>query len=329
MTTLPGFVDLQVNGHAGVDFTSADLTAEDFRQACRNLRRAGTAALLPTLITAPLDHLRRNLSLIASVAAEGEFAGRLPGIHLEGPFISTEAGATGAHDVRWIRRPAPAVFDDLQAAAGGAIRMLTIAADVPGAEQLARHAAQQGVCVSLGHHLAGEDDLRRLAAAGAKALTHLGNGLPHVLNRHPNPIWAGLAVDELTATIITDGHHLPPAVIQTFLRAKTPGGIVVVSDASPAAGLEPGTYEFLGNTVVLDASGRAYNPDKACLVGSAATILACMNYLAGLGLLAFEDLWAVGFTNPLRLAGLRDTDIDTVPLLRFDEPRRTFELLVP
>lgn len=327
MTALPGFIDLQVNGHAGVDFTADDLAPEDFRRTCRTLRRAGTAAFLPTLITAPLDRLRRNLSLIASVAGESEFAGRLPGIHLEGPFISAEAGAVGAHDVRWIRRPDPAVFDDLQAAAGGAIRMLTIAADVSGAEQLARHAAQQGVCVSLGHHLAGEDDLRRLAAAGARALTHLGNGLPHVLDRHTNPIWAGLAVDELTATIITDGHHLPPSVIQTFLRAKTPGRIAVVSDASPAAGLAPGTYEFLGNTIVLDASGRACNPDKDCLVGSAATMLACMNCLAGLGLLGFEDLWAVGFANPLRLAGLCDIDVDTAPLLRFDEPRARFELL--
>ena len=189
----PGFIDLQVNGFLGVDFSGPDLTAADFRKACREVLSRGTAAFLPTVITSPVEVLCRNLELIAETAGEAEFRGHLLGIHLEGPFISRRPGGVGAHNADWVLEPSIKIFDDLQSAARGQIRMLTIAADATGAETLAQHASRQGVCISLGHQLATEADLQRLARAGATALTHLGNGLPAMLPRHPNPIWAGLA----------------------------------------------------------------------------------------------------------------------------------------
>ena len=327
MKTLPGLVDLQVNGILGADFAAPGLTAEAFRRACRDVLQRGTAVFCPTVITAPVKCLQRNLSLIADVIAEAEFQGHIPGIHLEGPFLSRQPGAIGAHNADWMLDPSIETFDRLQGWANGRIRILTLAAELPGADDLARHASGGGVCVCLGHQLADEDGLARLAAAGATALTHLGNGLPALLPRHHNTIWAGLANDDLTATFITDGHHLSDAMILTFLRTKGVDRSVVISDASAMSGLPPGTYKSLGITAVLEESGRLYNPQRGCLVGSSATMLTCMNYLAAQNLLDLQDLWKVGFTNPLKLIGLSRSDVDTTNVLGYDEDRRQFELL--
>ncbi|NLF29784.1 MAG: N-acetylglucosamine-6-phosphate deacetylase [Planctomycetes bacterium] len=324
--TLPGFVDLQVNGFVGVDFSDAALTAEAFRRACRELLKRGTAAFLPTVITSPLQRLERNLALMAPILAEDEFAGRLLGFHVEGPFISSAPGAVGAHDVASVRHPSVELFDRLQQAAGGKIRLITIAAEVPGAERFARHAEAAGVTVSLGHQMAGQADLLRLVAAGATALTHLGNGLPEMIHRHHNPIWEGLANDDLTVMMIADGHHLPESMLRVYLRAKGPGRIVVVSDAAPIAGFPPGIYQTLGNTVVLEPSGLLRNPEKGCMVGSSATLLDCMNHLASLDVLDLDGLRQVGFANPLALIGLTADDVDTTETLRYDPVARRFDL---
>ena len=296
-----GFVDLQVNGFGGVDFSSPELTAEDFINACRQVLQRGTAAFLPTVITSPPELYQRNLPLMAEAMAAEEFAGRLLGFHIEGPFLSPLPGAIGAHNPEWIRLPDTDLLDRMQTWAGGKIRMITIAADSPGADDLCRHATDMGIVVSLGHHMATRDDLHRLAAAGAKALTHLGNGLPNKLNRHDNPLWAGLACDELTAMLIADGHHLPAGMLKVMLRAKGVENVVIVSDTSPIAGLPPGRYETLGNLAVLETNGLLHNPDRQCLVGSSATMRDCMNYLASLNLLTGEEIAAVGRVNPLRL----------------------------
>jgi N-acetylglucosamine-6-phosphate deacetylase len=327
MDSLPGFVDLQVNGYGGISFATPGLALEDARTACRGLLARGAAAVFPTVITAPLEVLRENLSLLNRLMSEPEFAGRLPGIHLEGPFISPSPGAVGAHDARWVVPAEPEVFDDLQAAAGGRIRILTLAADADGAADLTRHATQSGVRVALGHHLASEADLARLVEAGACFLTHMGNGVPAMLPRHSNPIWYALANDNLSATIIPDGHHLPPYVIKTFLRAKGPERLAVVSDAAALAGMPPGEYTQDGRSVVLEASGRLHDPAKGCLAGSSATILECMNYLSKLQLLSFDDLWAVGFDHPIALANLGVDDIDTSPRLRYEPSPARFHLL--
>lgn len=324
---IPGFVDLQVNGFVGVDFSAFDLAEDRFRHACREVLRRGTAAFLPTLITRPDEVYERNLPVIARVMAEPEFEDRLLGIHLEGPFLSSTPGAVGAHNPDWTRSPSPAFLDQLQKWAAGRIRLITIAAELDGAEELARHAVAQGVAVSLGHHTADEQDLARLAGAGATALTHLGNGLPNRVDRHRNPLWAGLAEDALTATIIADGHHLPPSVLKAVIRTKGADRVVVVSDASPFAGLPPGRYATADNAIVLEESGRLHNPEKGCLVGSSVMMIDCMNHLASLGLLDEDELVRVGFANPLRLAGVAPGRIRSDSPVAFDPAARTFRLV--
>ncbi len=303
MRLTTGFVDLQVNGFLGVDFSAPALTEADFVRACGALLAQGTAAFLPTVITSSLDTYARNLPLMTDVMARDEFQGRLLGFHLEGPFISREPGAVGAHNPAYVRAPDVALLEQLLDWAGGQVRLLTVAAELPGADDLARCAVERGIAVSIGHSLFTTTDLDRMADAGATALTHLGNGLPNVLPRHANPLLVGLAHDAYTAMLITDGHHLPAAVLKTAIRVKGVDRLVVVSDASPVAGMPPGRYHFLDNDAILEPSGRFHNPEKQCLVGSSATMAQCMAYLAGLGELSEEELVRVGCANPLKLIG--------------------------
>src|SRR5699024_7076675 len=135
-----------------------------------------------------------------------------------------------------------------------------------------------------------EKDLEQLVGSGARSLTHLGNGIPRLLPRHHNPLWAGIANDNLSAMIISDGHHIPPSILKTIIRTKGVSKTMVVSDASPVAGLPPGTYNTLGNDVILEDSGHLYNPETGYLVGSSSTMLDCMNYLCSLELLMPEEL---------------------------------------
>jgi N-acetylglucosamine-6-phosphate deacetylase len=325
--SIPGFVDLQVNGHGGTDFSAPDLAEEAFALACREVLARGAAAFLPTMITSPPDVYRRNLAIIGRACGRPEFQGRLPGIHIEGPFISQQPGAVGAHNPAWVLPPDVGLLERFQEWAGGRIRLLTLAADLPGAEDVARAAAAMGITVSLGHQMATDEDLARLVRAGAKALTHLGNGVPAMLARHPNPIWAGLACDDLAAMIITDGHHLPPSVIKAILRAKGAGRVIVVSDQSSATGLAPGRRRAFGTEVMLEESGRLHSPEKGCLAGSSATILECMNHLASLDLASVEELEAAGFYNPLALIGLEAGAVRSPRLIEFDAGAGRFGLL--
>lgn len=298
---IPAPIDLQVNGYNGVDFSSPNLTEDDFIRACREMLQAGTAAFLPTMITSPTEVYKRNLPIIARAVNSDEFRNRLLGIHLEGPFISPKDGARGAHKPDWVRKPDTAFLARLIDWSDNQIKMITIAAEVQGAAELASSAADSGIVVSLGHQMARTDDLRKLVDAGARALTHLGNGVPAVIPRHENPVWAGLANDNLTAMIITDGHHLPPSVIKTIIRTKTPARCILVSDSSPIAGLPPGSYQTLGQKVVLDPSGRLYSPKGGYLVGSSANLNQCINHLASLDLTTPDDLITMTHHNPLKL----------------------------
>ncbi len=297
---IPGFVDLQVNGYKGVDFSSTDLTEERFLFACRELIQNGTVVFLPTVITSSEETYERNLPIISKTIQRDDLKDHIPGIHLEGPFISDADGARGAHNSKWIRKPDLDFFDHLVEWADGNVKLLTIAAELENAERLCRHAVEKGVTVSLGHQLAGETDLQRLSESGASLLTHLGNGIPQTIDRHENSIWAGLANDNLSAMIITDGHHIPASLIKTIIRTKGVSNTIVVSDASPIAGRSPGNYTTLGNDVILDESGRLYNPETGYLVGSSSTMIDCMNYLASLQIVEENELLEMCIYNPLR-----------------------------
>jgi N-acetylglucosamine-6-phosphate deacetylase len=297
----PGFVDLQVNGFLGINFSAPGLSVDDVRRVTVELISRGTAAYCPTLVTSPIDVIEANLSVLAMSMDEPDLSPHLLGIHLEGPFLAE--ASKGAHCSEWLRTPDIDLFKKWQSAAKGRIKMLTLAPELPNAEQLIRHAADQGVVISLGHHMADDASIARAVNAGARSSTHLGNGITNELPRHPNPIWSQLCRDELTTMLITDSHHIPPEFIATVLKAKGAERVAVVSDSAPIAGLPPGDYDYFGASVILESSGRIKLKGGSSLAGSSATMLQCMNHLASLGLLSEDNLWRAGRENALSLLG--------------------------
>jgi N-acetylglucosamine-6-phosphate deacetylase len=294
-------VDLQVNGYMGVDFSSPLLNESDFVFACKKMIKHGVTAFLPTIVTSSEKLYEKNLSLIAKASEKQELKKHILGIHAEGPFISRVPGAVGAHNPKWTKKPDIEFLKKMQDWAQGKIKILTIAAELSNADKLCKYACKNNISIFLGHQDAQLNDLEKLADAGAKAITHLGNGMQNEVNRHNNILQYGLACDKLAATIITDGHHLPAHLIQTILRAKGVDKIAVISDASPIAGMRPGKYNVLGNIAVLENNGYLHNPQKKCMVGSSATLVECEKYIDSLSLLTKSQIKKVTYDNPLKL----------------------------
>jgi len=308
-----GFVDLQINGYKGINFVSANLSVDDIHNATRALMNAGTIAYCPTICTDNIKVYERSLKLFAKALQDRELSGHIPGLHLEGPFISAMEGARGAHPLKYIRRPDIELLKRFQDWAQGHIVLLTLAPETENAAALIKYAVRNGIRVSMGHHFAEDEVMENAVKAGVKACTHLGNGMPNMINRHNNPIWWQLACDDVFGMFITDGHHLPADLIKTALRAKTLEKFIVVSDSVYLAGLPPGTYKFLGRKVVLAPSGRTSFADTPYLAGSSANMMQCMNHLASLKLLTEKELWQVGRDNPLKFLGKNQAFLNKVP----------------
>ena len=321
--TKNGFVDLQANGYKGINFASPKLTIDDIYRVTRALTGAGTILYCPTLVTNSLKIYERNLRLFAKAINDKELKNRILGLHLEGPFISSLEGARGAHPPKYIRQPSIELLKRFQDLAEGHIILLTLAPETEGTIPLIKYASKIGIKVSMGHHFAEDEAMERAVKAGAKDCTHLGNGMPNMINRHQNPLWWQLACDNIYGMFITDGHHLPADFIKVALRAKTVEKFIVVSDSVDLAGLPPGTYKFIGRKVVLAPSGRISFAGTPYLAGSSANMIQCMNHLASLNLLTEEELWQIGRDNPLRLLGKKPSVLDKVqgPRVEFKNNR--------
>ena len=298
------YIDLQVNGFVGVDFSTTDLTYDSFMKAAEAIFASGTVTFLPTIVTSDVGLYARNIGIIREAAEKNSLLKNIPGVHLEGPFISRMPGAVGCHNPDFVRDCDPAWLMELVKISGNYIKMLTIAAELDGATDLIECATKANITVSLGHHLATGEDIVKCAKAGAKTLTHLGNGCPNMMDRHRNPVWAGLACDDLTAMLITDGHHLPGELVKCMARIKGADKIIVTSDAAPVAGLPPGRYHMLNNDAILEENGKFHNPEKGCLVGSSASMADCAKFLESLEIFSEEELHKVTFANAAKLIGL-------------------------
>lgn len=267
----PGFIDLQVNGYAGFDVNADDLSEETIFGLAARLLAAGTTTFLPTIITAPEIKILRAVETIARARdSYSDLAHAIPGIHLEGPHIAPEDGARGAHAAEHVRPPELHEFDRLQQAAKGLIRLVTLSPHWPDAPAYIHELTKRGVIVSLGHTSATLQQIRDAVDAGATLSTHLGNGIPAMLPRHPNPIWSQLADDRLRATFIADGHHLSAEALKVMLRAKTIDRSLLVSDSVALAGMPPGVYETpVGGRVEMHPGARLNIAGTEMLAGAA------------------------------------------------------------
>ena len=303
----PGLVDLQVNGFAGHDLNSGELTAETVVQLVAVLRARGVTTFLPTLITAPEASIVAALRAIAAArAADPLVAHAIPAVHVEGPHIAPEDGPRGAHPRDQVRPPDLAEFDRWQAACGGLVGLVTLSPHHAEAPAYVRALTARGVHVAIGHTQASDAEIRAVVEAGAALSTHLGNGIAAVLPRHPNPIWTQLAEDRLTASFIADGHHLPAEVFKAMLRAKGLDRAVLVSDAAAPGGLPPGFYDQpIGGRVELTADGRLGVPGTPFLAGAARPLAQDVALAIGMAGISLADALRLATANPGRFVGGR------------------------
>ncbi|MCL1888318.1 MAG: N-acetylglucosamine-6-phosphate deacetylase, partial [Kiritimatiellaeota bacterium] len=253
-----GLVDLQVNGYAGVDFNTPGLSVEDVRRARRLLRDEGITAFLPTLITNDLVVIERLADTLLAADDDSSSGAEILGLHLEGPFISPHDGARGAHPAAWVRPPDAEWLKRFQDRCAGRVRLVTFSPEWDDAPRFVEVARALGIRVAIGHTLATRAQIRDAVAAGATLSTHLGNALPPLLPRHPNPIWSQLAEDDLAVSLVGDGFHLPREFIETVLKVKGENAFLV-SDCTRFAGMAPGRYTTpIGGDVVLTPEGRLH-----------------------------------------------------------------------
>ena len=292
----PRLFDFQVNGFAGVDFQADELTQRDMEQAALALRRHGVAAILVTLITDEIDaHCRRLANLEKLCAASPLISEVVAGYHIEGPWLSPEPGYRGAHPADPMHAPSLGEFERMQAAANGRIRLITLAPEWPGSAECIAAMTRVGVHISLGHTNASEVQIDEAIRAGARFVTHLGNGTPLQLHRHDNVVQRLLARDELIACLIPDGVHLPPFVLRNFFRAKPRGKVLFTTDAMAGAGAGPGTYRIGRLEIEVGPDGIARQPGGQGFAGSTLTpdegVRRCANYL-GLSEEESARLWS-------------------------------------
>ncbi|WP_299931886.1 amidohydrolase family protein [uncultured Nocardioides sp.] len=299
LTVLPGVIDLQVNGVAGID-----LTAEPARlwEAGAALASYGVTAWLPTVITSDPDARDLALETYAAGPPAG-WRGSAPlGLHFEGPFIAP--ARKGAHPEQWLRLPSPELVEGWSRDAG--VLMATVAPELPGAIELVRELVGRGVRVAIGHTDATADDVVAAVDAGATSLTHLGNAMPPMLAREPGPVGVALGgtrpdVTRLVAGVIVDGHHLHPDVVTAMWRALGPSRFLTVSDTTAGLGLPEGRAR-LGDQEVVVSAGTVRLVDGT-LAGSAAGVMDCLRLLHATTGCSLEEAVATVTTTPADLVG--------------------------
>ncbi|NHW36598.1 amidohydrolase family protein [Paenibacillus aceris] len=302
----PGFVDLQINGYAGLDFNSLPITPHTTSRMTRALWKEGVTRFFPTVITNSEEAIKEAVAAIAQECEEDPVAGdAVAGIHLEGPFISPEDGARGAHSRLYVRPPDWTLFQRWQESARGRIKIVTVSPEWAEAEDFIRRCTDAGVLVSIGHTAAAPDQIARAVAAGASMSTHFGNGAHPVLPRHPNYLWEQLAAEQLWTSVIADGFHLPDAVLKVVMKVKGEKALLV-SDAVMFSGMQAGTYEsHIGGKVVLTPEGRLHLAEQPqLLAGSVQMLLKGVSHLVRRGLCSLGEAWEMASIRPARRLSL-------------------------
>ena len=322
----PGFIDLQVNGFAGVDYNSPTAPLENIASSIRTMFSTGVTRFFPTVITgSPEDMLGalQNLAFARETLVEGP---AMEAFHVEGPHISPHDGPRGAHPARWVRPPDFEEFKRWQDAAQGHVRLVTLSPEWPEAPNYIDKLALEGVVTSIGHTRATREQIAEAVRAGATLSTHLGNGADAVLPRHPNYIWEQLADDKLAASFIVDGIHLPDSFLNVALRAKGVERSVLITDAVMPAMCAPGSYRLGEVEVELKEDQRVVLRGGTRLAGSSLRMDRAISNVMRAAKLSLTEAIAMATVNPARVGriagrsrGLRPGDRSDVVRFRVED----------
>jgi N-acetylglucosamine-6-phosphate deacetylase len=291
----PGFLDLQVNGGFGLDFTTDPST---IWPVAAGLPQFGVTGFLPTVITSPLETIKKAQQILTAGPPAGWKGARPIGLHLEGPFLNP--GKKGAHNPAYLRHPSPA--DVVDWAPEIHVRLVTLAPELPWAGDLIAELARRGVIVSTGHSLATYDEAAAGFEAGARYTTHLFNAMPALHHREPGLVAAALADPRVTIGLIADGLHVHPALVSLIRQIAGADRLNLVTDAMAAMGMEPGEY-YLGDYQVTVGENSARLADgtlAGCVLSLDAILRAYVSFTGA----PLAEALATITTTPARLLGL-------------------------
>ena len=301
------YFDLQVNGYAGVDFNSLNLTMDQMERVCDKLLEDNVEGILITIITDDVENMVGKIKNVAKlIESSGRIKNIIKGIHVEGPFLNSENGYRGAHPEQWIVPASIDITKNLLEAGDGNIKLFTLAPENDKNFDVIRFLTSQGIVVSAGHSNADMDELKGAIDNGLKMFTHLGNGTPSTLSRHDNIINRALSLsDQLYIGFIADGIHIPDFALGNYLKVVGPERTIIVSDAISAASAPPGDYSVSKIKVTVGADRIVREKGKENLAGSAITMKQSMRFLADN--IGYEkiDLNQVLFLNAKRLLKLK------------------------
>ncbi|HLW44956.1 MAG TPA: N-acetylglucosamine-6-phosphate deacetylase [Acidimicrobiales bacterium] len=314
----PGFVDVHVHGGAGsqANGAHADEVESSVAEFAAFHAHHGTTSLVATTVSDSHERLMASVEGIAratgrTVSSAGRAgAARVLGCHLEGPFISL--ARAGAQDRSEIRPPDPGQLTELLERGGGAVRMITLAPELDGAAELISLCHDAGVVVSIGHSDADYECARRAFDAGASHVAHLFNAMAPLHQRRPGPVGAALSDETVTVELICDMHHVHPAVV-SIVAAAAPERVVIVTDASAAAGMESGPVSLGGVHAVLDGTEVTLADDPLTLAGSALTMDLAVRRVVRDARIPLEHALRAASTAPARVVGGLPGDLAPLP----------------
>jgi N-acetylglucosamine-6-phosphate deacetylase len=290
---VPGFVDLHVHGGGGASFDGPDCGTA----AATHLKH-GTTTMLAGLVTSRVEEMTAAAERLLRLVDEGTVAG----LFYEGPFLSP--ARRGVHSLPLLLPPDPATLTRLLGAGYGAVRLTTVAPELPGALDLVRHVVESGAVAAVGHTDASYEECKAAFDAGARVATHLFNGMRPLHHRDPGPVAAALDDERVVCELIADGHHLHPAALRLAFRAAGPSRVALVTDATEGAGGVDGDYRH-GDVTVSVRNGRAVLAGTTTLAGSALTMDAALRHAVAVGIPLTSAVTAATST-PARVLGLAD-----------------------
>jgi N-acetylglucosamine-6-phosphate deacetylase len=291
---VPGLVDIHVHGGHGVDFSGREDVSAALGEYALWAAQHGVTAFVCSLAAPDPSALRKKIRSYVEVLG-GYFKGAQPiGLHLEGPYLSPKQ--KGAYASEWLRKPSPLEVKSLLEAGEGWIRQITLAPELPGAEETAAMCSEAGVVVAMGHTDADYERARQALAGHWTHVTHTYNAMRGFSHRDPGALGAVLTSDQATAEVIADGFHVHQASMRILLRCLGVDRIVLVSDANMAAGLGDGQYQLLDQPISV-AGGRATREDGS-LAGSTQPLIGCLHEVTKIGGVSLQQGLQMMTRNP-------------------------------
>lgn len=298
---IPGLTDLHFHGCVGEDFS--DATPDGLQKMAEYELSRGVTQICPAGMTLGEDQLTRICENAAAHRAKNPGGAELVGLHLEGPFLCK--AKKGAQNEAFLHDPDPAMLHRLQQAAQGMVKLVTLAAEQPGALEFIRSAQEDGITVSLGHTTADYDTACAAYEAGARQATHLFNAMPPFTHRAPGVVGAAFDHPQVKVELISDGVHIHPSVVRAVFQLFGAGRVILISDSLRATGMPDGRYPFGGQEIEVHGNRATMADDPNTLAGSVSDLMACMRSAVSFGI-PLHDAVRAAAVNPTQVLGIFD-----------------------